>query len=104
LVSENAEVFYQEIKERIYTKNIPEKLRPLIPLLKKWSVGDDSDRGLLIEEASEKQKNKLVKSVEPYLNEINEFLDSFKDEPLSHEAILMGNLAELVSELTIGPN
>ena len=54
-----------------------------------------------MEETSEKQKKKLVKTVWPYMVGINEFLDSFGDEPLSHEAILLGNLAELISELQV---
>ncbi|HEY8784220.1 MAG TPA: hypothetical protein VIM16_21510 [Mucilaginibacter sp.] len=57
-----------------------------------------------MEETSEKQKKKLIKTVYPYMIEINEFLDSLGDEPLGHEAILLGNLAELVSELQIDTN
>ena len=48
---------------------------------------------------SEKEKQKLIKAVRPFFNEINAYLDSFKDGPLSEEAMSMGNLAELVSEL-----
>ena len=54
-----------------------------------------------MEETTEKQKKKIVNKVYPYMTEINEFLNSFGDNPLSHEAILIGNLAELVSEIQI---
>jgi hypothetical protein len=101
LLVQNKGVFNKEIKERIFKKNIPESLRILIPLIKKWSIPDDSEREQLMEETSEKQKKKLVKTVWPYMVGINEFLDSFGDEPLSHEAILLGNLAELISELQV---
>jgi hypothetical protein len=101
LVNKNGEIFRKEIRERIFKKNIPENLRLLIPLLKKWSIPDDSEREQLMEETNEKQKKKIVKTVEPHMVEINKFLDSFGDDALSHEAILLGNLAELVSELQI---
>lgn len=104
LINKNADVFRKEITERIYSKNIPENLRPLIPLLKKWSIPDDSEREQLMEETSEKQKRKLIKTVWPYMAEINEFLDSFGDEPLSYGACLLGNLAEFVSELQVNNN
>jgi hypothetical protein len=104
LIENNPSIFIKNTKENIFKKNIPENLRPLVPLLKKWCILDDNEREQLVEETSQKQKQKLVKTVWPYMVEINSFLDSFGDEPLSHEAILMGNLAELVSELQIESN
>ena len=101
LIGNNSLIFSKNNKERIYKKNIPENLRPLVPLLKKWSIPDDSEREQLMEETSEKQERNLVKKVNPYMPKINAFLDSFGDEALSHEAILLGNLAELISELQI---
>jgi hypothetical protein len=101
VIENNCNIFRKDTKERIFKKNIPENLKPLIPLLKKWSIPDDSEREQLMEETSEKQKKKIVKTVGPYMVEINKFLDSFGDDALSHEAILLGNLAELVSELQI---
>jgi hypothetical protein len=99
LINDNSSIFQKSRNERIYARNIPERLRHLIPLMKKWSVGDDSEREQMIEETGEKQKKKLIKLVYPFMIEINEFLDSFGDEALSNEAVLLGNLAELVSEL-----
>ena len=58
LVNKNGEIFRKEIRERIFKKNIPENLRHLIPLLKKWSIPDDSEREQLMEETKEKQKKK----------------------------------------------
>ena len=65
------------------------------------NIQDDCEREQLMEETSQKQKVKLLNTVNPLMNTINQFLDSFGDEPLSHEAILLGNLAELISELQI---
>jgi hypothetical protein len=101
LISFHNKVFEKESKSIILEKNIPNNLRPLFPLLKKWSVSDDGEREQLIEETSKRQKKKLISTVEPLMKEINVFLDSFKNEPLNEEAILLGNLAELVSELKL---
>jgi len=101
MVNANPILFYEDKTERIFKKNITENLRHLIPLLKKWSIPDDSEREQLMEEISETQKKKLIKAVWPFMAEINDFLNSFGDEPLNYEACLLGNLAELVSELQI---
>jgi len=99
LIDKYDTLFKKDVKTKIFRKNIPANLHPLIPLIKKWSVSDDNDREQLVDEATEKEKKRLVKTVAPYTPEINKFLDSFGDGVLSDEAILFGNLAELVSEL-----
>ncbi|HWW41549.1 hypothetical protein, partial [Pedobacter sp.] len=99
LVNCHNKVFEKASRSIIYKKNIPNNLRPLFPLFKKWSISDDVEREQLIEEISDLQKKKLVSTVGPLMKEINDFLDSFKNQPLTEEAILIGNLAELVSEL-----
>jgi hypothetical protein len=101
LINTSPLIFYKIENEKIFKRNIPEDLRPLIPLLKKWCVADDSEREQLMEETSARQKANLINAVYPHMVSINKFLDSFGDEPLSHEAILLGNLAELTSELQI---
>jgi len=94
-------LFKRKTNQKILSRNIPENLRHLIPLIKKWSVPDDSEREQLIEESTDKQKNKLISSVDPYMEDINQFLDSFGSAALSDEAIFLGNLAELISELKV---
>jgi hypothetical protein len=101
LIRNKNSLFSKYKPHRIYKKNIPDNLKPLFPLLKKWSVSDDDLRGQLVEESSERQQKKLINIVYPFMNEINKFLDSFKGQPLSEEAVLIGNLAELVSELQL---
>jgi len=83
----------------ILGKSIPKNLRPLLPLLKGLGISDDVERELVIEELTDEQKINLVRIVEPFIEDINKFLDSFGNIPLSEEAMLLGNLAELVSEL-----
>jgi hypothetical protein len=100
LVSSHVRVFTKT--NIISSKNLPDNLRLLLPLMKKWGITDDVEREQLIEKTGEKQKKKLISAVDPLMKEINEFLDSFKEQPLSEEAMLLGNLAELVSELKTG--
>lgn len=99
LIDKYDALFKKKADRKIYRKNLPENLQVLVPIIKKWAVSDDGERQQLVEESTEKQKRHLVKTVAPYMAEINNFLDSFGEQPLSDEAILLGNLAELVSEL-----
>lgn len=101
LIKTNEALFTTKSRQRILKKNIPDNLKSLFPLLKKWSISDDDLREQLIEEASDEQKKKLIYRVSPYMDDINDFLNSFQDQPLSEEAILIQNLAELVSELAV---
>lgn len=101
LINANENIFERETIRNISSKRIPENLKLLIPFLKKYSVSDDTDRGQLIEEMDGKEKLKLINSVQPFFDEIRIYLDSFKEIPLSEEAMLIGELAELVSELKI---
>ncbi|MGZ3777872.1 MAG: hypothetical protein ACXVI9_09880 [Mucilaginibacter sp.] len=63
LVSDN-KIFKKEIgKRKIIVENIPEGLKPLIPLLKKWSLSDDSEREQLVEKTTKgKRKSSLTQS------------------------------------------
>jgi hypothetical protein len=101
LVDANTDIFKKNDRRVISSKKVPANLKPLLPLLKKYSLSDDAEREELIDKMKKSQKIKIIKTVEPLMHEINHYLDSFKDSPLSEEAILIGNLAELVSELMI---
>jgi hypothetical protein len=100
LINKNRLVFYARPKQTILKKNIPANLMELFPLLKKYAIADDSERAELVEAMDAKNRKELLAIVNPLFPEINNFLNSFKDSPLTHEATLIGNLAELVSELT----
>ncbi|ATP55248.1 hypothetical protein CPT03_01605 [Pedobacter ginsengisoli] len=82
-------------------ENIPTELRVLVPLLNKWCISDDVERARLLEKTSKNKKEELMNTVNPLLPKINTFLDSFGDDPLSDEAILLGDLAQLVCELNL---
>ena len=64
------------------------------------AITDDFERDELIEGLSTKQRNNLIKAIEPKLEAINSFLDTFGDKPLTEGAIGLQCLAELTIELT----
>jgi hypothetical protein len=101
LLSTNNKIFKSTSRKVISIKSMPENLQPLAPFMKKYSIPDDSERDELIEGMKKTEIRKLVDQVDPYMEDINSYLNSFKDEPLSEEATLLGNLAELVTELKV---
>ena len=91
----------QQLAESVNTGKVPPSLRVLIPYAKKYSVGDDLLRSQLGDGLSNREKKELIAVVAPLLPDINTFLDSFGDDPLNDEAIVMGSLAEFVCELSL---
>jgi hypothetical protein len=98
LIKANDKIFKKDFPKKISVKGIPNNLKPLLPFLK-FSVSDDVEREQLIDEMEVGQKKKLVNAVDPFMHEINQYLSSFRDQPLDEVAILIQDLAELVSEL-----
>ncbi|MGC4035099.1 MAG: hypothetical protein QM764_03995 [Chitinophagaceae bacterium] len=90
---------FPETPDIIDPSKIPSNLQHLAPLLSEWAISDDAERNEKVSQSSKAKLKKLVNTVSPDMQAINKYLDSFKDEPLSYEATLIGNLAELVSEL-----
>lgn len=73
---------------------LPSEFKELTPFIRKWGVTDDLERSELLEQASRKTLERLVRVVAPYLSSIDEYLNSFGKEPLSEAAIALGALAE----------
>lgn len=90
-----------EIKSEIDISKVPENLQSLIPFLNEWALSDDHERDEKINQSSKIELMKVTNAVNPKMNIINNYLDSFKKESLPHEAILIGNLAELITEITL---
>ena len=80
--------------------DLPTDLRQILLKYETLAISDDFERDELIGELSTKQRNDLIKSIEPKLEEINLFLDTFGDKPLTEGAIGLQCLAELTIELT----
>ncbi len=80
---------------------LPENLRTLSSLIARWAVSDDQEREERVISASLTEKKELIDLVEPLMAEINLYLDGYGNQPLPNEAMLIGNLAELVAELSV---
>jgi hypothetical protein len=77
---------------------LPAQFHPLIPLIERWALSDDSDRDDLLDAARESILRALIDKVEPYLETIDLYLDSFREEPPSEQAAALGRLAECALE------
>ena len=78
-------------------KGLPEVLRPLVPLLRKWAIDDDAERSRKLKRCSQTTRQKLVDAVVPLLPDIDNFLDSFGANP-PEEACALGSLAQAALE------
>lgn len=82
--------------------DLPANLRPILLQFEKLAVSDDFKREELIEGLRSRQREDLIKAIGPKLDEINLFLDTFDQQPLTEGAIGLQCLAELTIELTNG--
>lgn len=87
--------------ERKDFQKLPSQFHPIIPLLEKWSISDDSDREDLLARFPKPTLKALVDEVSPYFDSINSYLDSFGEEPLPAEAAALGRLAECAAEARV---
>lgn len=85
-------------KLEIDFSELPPQFKPIIPLISTWGKTDDSHREELRENANRKELQAVVAEVRPYFPAINEYLDSFRDQPMPEVATLLGALAEFAAE------
>ncbi len=67
-------------------EDVPASLRHLVPLAEKWGIGDDVERGEFIEQASNSERQELMRALAPHQNAITAWLDSFESDPMTDEA------------------
>ena len=67
----------------------------------KETLADDVEREDKIESAKEEDLRRIVDMVFPKMRVINEYLDGFYGKTMPDEAILIGNLAQLVDEINL---
>jgi hypothetical protein len=101
-IKSTIELNFPEAKDKICYLDAPTNLRGLLHEFSQFAISDDFEREEKIETLTTKQRNKFIAEMEPRLDEINNFLDSFKEVPLTDGAIKLQTLAELFTELTIG--
>ena len=73
---------------------LPTQFHPIIPLIKKWAVADDSERNDLLATTPVTALRALADEVSPYLHAIDSYLDSFAGKAPTEEAVALGRLAE----------
>lgn len=71
---------------------LPASLHSLIRLIKRWAVTDDGERAALLEDATEAELSDLVTTVEPLLEEIDDYIQDSTEG--SMPAVYIGALAE----------
>jgi hypothetical protein len=84
---------------KVDTEELPPALRPLVRYFSRLAVDDDDLRTQRLASLNSRQVISLLNDVSPLLAEIDSYLNSFRDRPLTETAILMGRLAEAVAEL-----
>ncbi len=85
-------------QEEIDFSVLPVQFHTLIPLMKKWAIGDDSDREDFLINLPKPDLQSFVSEVDPFLGAIDSYLNSFGHRPPSEEAAALGRLAECVIE------
>ena len=80
--------------------NVPNDLRPLIPLAERWGIGDDVGREAALAHATKAERQKLRQAVQAHASKITEWLDSFgTGEDMSDEAAAFMYMQLAVEEL-----
>ena len=85
-------------EEKSDFKSLPAQFRPLIPLIEKWGLADDSERDDLLDNASSSVIRALIEEVGPYITAIDSYLSSFRGAEPDPPATALGALAECVLE------
>ena len=85
----------------INSANVPIIVQHLTTLAYEFGITDDNKRNEMRGMLSKKKKKELINAVYPFIENINKYLDSFKNDRLSDEAIKFGALAEFITELMV---
>ena len=91
--------FPDEIEEVDFS-DIPTDLGQILKKFGSLAISDDFERDEKIQTLTKKQRTEFIEILEPKLGNINSFLDTFSNKPLSEGAIRLQSLAELFIELT----
>lgn len=91
----------QEYRNRtmLLVNNVPDEFKDLLPLARKWGVGDDAIRGDVTEAATEAEKQELVSTLTGKLGAIDRWIDSFPEGMMSDEAAAFMYMGEAIDEL-----
>jgi tetratricopeptide (TPR) repeat protein len=97
---ELAHAFASRKAIRIARSRVPAPLRPLIPLARKWGIGDDADRGLLTRRMTRAERTELRKGLPVRVRrEIDRWLGTFTPVSMTGEAAAFLYLLEAYEEV-----
>ncbi len=82
-------------------EEVPESLRGLIPLAKKFGISDDGDRGEIMKITSFEELLELEKMVLPRQQEITDWLDTFPEHEISDTAAFFLYLGSACDEVPL---
>jgi hypothetical protein len=80
---------------------VPKHLRDLIPLARKFGVGDDADRGDIMKAASNSELEELEEAVSTRQQEIAEWLNTFPENGISDTASFFLYLGSACDEVCL---
>jgi hypothetical protein len=77
---------------------LPEDLRPLAPMIRRWAVAEGEDRDRRLEQASTEELADFWLAVSPQLPAINAYLEQAIEGQETNEAIVLAATAEAALE------
>ncbi len=79
---------------------VPEDLRDLLPLAKKWAIGDDVERSKFRESVSVEERKELFDEVSPKFDRVEQYCAAGRNEvPVPDEVVLLDMMSEAVAEI-----
>lgn len=75
-----------EVSYELHVEEVPADLQHLIPLAKKWGLGDSEGREALINASSLAELADFERNVAPKLNQIDAWIDEYSEEELRGSA------------------
>jgi hypothetical protein len=76
----------QALVPRLEVSKVPEDLRPLVPIVQEWGIGDDVDRGHKVDGATPEERQGLRQALTPHQARITAWLNSFGQGVMPAEA------------------
>jgi hypothetical protein len=81
--------------------NLPKKFHHLIPEINLLGISDDLERSQVMDSLTEDQKKEIFNKIKPLFQEINDYLDSFKNKIMSEEAMKLQSVTEAAAEIQV---
>ena len=82
--------------------NVPGEFKELLPLARKWGIGDDAIRGDVTDSATESDIQELVAALTGRLDSINKWIDSYPEGTMTDEAAAFMYMGEAIEEMELG--